>query len=274
MRMPAPGKEKRAGTARRAPTPKLDRHAVIFNLDFGGHVPEVSSTSRPMASRRSVSRVALRPVGGRGTADGIAVRCPGESYLHSALLIVPLVSLTLFLLGLVCEVQVSRGCPSFRTVPVTMSMRVDASTLANGLSASRPSGFEVPGASPSRVSQRLVMMRQGRSRHRYGIAHPGVPLRDFTTAGRPRFSSANTEPNFGQELLQMATSISDCCTMSFTRAGARCRPPRSWTALRFLAGFDGDSLGRNPQPRAKSSPTVQRNGRKRDVSRRTWIRRK
>ena len=89
------------------PTQELDRY-----LD--GHVPEVSS--RPMASRRSVPRFALRPVGGRGTADGVAVRCPLVCYLHSArLLLVLLVSFSLFLLGLICEVQVSRGCPRFRT---------------------------------------------------------------------------------------------------------------------------------------------------------------
>ena len=82
------------------------------------------------------------------------------------------------------------------SAPVTMSMRVDAwkavprtclarsrwtlglqltvtvrahftLTLANGLSASRPSGFEVPGASPSRVSHRLDVVRVGQSRHCY-----------------------------------------------------------------------------------------------------------
>ena len=40
----------------------------FFNVEFGGHVPEVSSTSRSMASRRSVPRVVLRPVGGCGQA--------------------------------------------------------------------------------------------------------------------------------------------------------------------------------------------------------------
>ena len=40
---------------------------VIFkNFEFGGHVPEVSSTSRPSASRRSVPRVVLQLVGGCG----------------------------------------------------------------------------------------------------------------------------------------------------------------------------------------------------------------
>ena len=35
----------------------------FYNLEFGGHVPEVSSTSRPVASRRSVPRVVFRLVG-------------------------------------------------------------------------------------------------------------------------------------------------------------------------------------------------------------------
>ena len=48
----------------------------FLNLEFGGHVLEVSSTSRTMASRRSVPRVALRPVGGCGTGDVITVRFP------------------------------------------------------------------------------------------------------------------------------------------------------------------------------------------------------
>ena len=38
------------------------------NLEFGGHVPEVSSTSRSVASRRSVPRAPLRSVGGCGQA--------------------------------------------------------------------------------------------------------------------------------------------------------------------------------------------------------------
>ena len=46
---------------------------VIFER---GHVPEVSSTSRPTASRRPVPQVVLRPVGGCGTGDVITVRFP------------------------------------------------------------------------------------------------------------------------------------------------------------------------------------------------------
>ena len=44
------------------------RRFFFFNLEFGGHVPEVSSTSRSMASRRSVPRAPLRSVGGCGQA--------------------------------------------------------------------------------------------------------------------------------------------------------------------------------------------------------------
>ena len=39
---------------------------VLFNLDFGGRVPEVSSTRCPTACRRSVRRLRFLPVGGRG----------------------------------------------------------------------------------------------------------------------------------------------------------------------------------------------------------------
>ena len=48
----------------------------FLNIEFGGHALEVSSTSRTMASRRSVPRVTLRPVGGCGTGDAITVRFP------------------------------------------------------------------------------------------------------------------------------------------------------------------------------------------------------
>ena len=60
----------------RAPTPQLVKPSLFLNLEFGGHVPEVSSTSRTLASRRSLPRVVLWLVGGCGTADVIAVRFP------------------------------------------------------------------------------------------------------------------------------------------------------------------------------------------------------
>ena len=42
--------------------PTTGQAVVIFlNFEFGGHVPEVVSTSRPTAIRRSVPRVVLRP---------------------------------------------------------------------------------------------------------------------------------------------------------------------------------------------------------------------
>ena len=195
MRMPAPGGDKRAGTPpagrptpklasdrpkeRRAPTPKLDRHTVNFfeprlrRSRARGHFDKSSNGQSEISSTQYgvwwYTICTLRASSSFCSSPSLC-SCGGStarSRLHA-------------------DVQAS--------VPVTMSMRVDAwkvvvrtclarsrwtlglqltvtvradftLTLANRLSASRPSGFEVPGASPSRVSQRLDVVRVGQSRH-------------------------------------------------------------------------------------------------------------
>ena len=143
---------------RRATTPRTGQvPRYFFNLDFGGRVPEASSTSRTMASRRSVPRVARRPVEGRGTAAGNAV--------HS--------SLFCSFPSLCSCHQVLRTClaSSRWTLGLQLTATVRAAStlmLAKGLSATRRFGFEVPGAFPSRVSHRLDVVRDGQFRRIYG----------------------------------------------------------------------------------------------------------
>ena len=60
----------------------------------------------------------------------------------------------------------------------------------------------------------------------------------------------------------MGTSISDSCTMSLTRWLRRSQvhvADRREVGQHFVFSpvYHGDSLSRNPRPRAKSSPTVQ-----------------